>query len=165
MRNKYGGICYKCRIFVPPGQGFFERYQGRWRVHHIKCVKVNQKQMNAYQILGIQSNANAEEIKKAYHKLAHKYHPDKGGNIEKMKEINQAYNEIKDGKGQTKEDFRWDTTNDFREHFRRQQYNYSEFDIKIKKMKVQALIIELRQINNSHPDFDIRNMLKREFNI
>ena len=32
-----------------------------------------------------------KEIKKAFYKLAHKYHPDKGGSSEKFKEINEAY--------------------------------------------------------------------------
>lgn len=45
-----------------------------------------------YKILGIDKSASEEEIKKAYYKLAHKYHPDKGGGDEqKFKEINEAY--------------------------------------------------------------------------
>lgn len=49
-----------------------------------------------YQILGIPKNASADEIKKAYYNLAHKYHPDKGGDKEKMKEINEAYQVLSD---------------------------------------------------------------------
>lgn len=44
-----------------------------------------------YEILGISRNASQEEIKKAFHRLAHKYHPDKGGDPKKFKEINEAY--------------------------------------------------------------------------
>lgn len=45
-----------------------------------------------YKILGVEKGANAEDIKQAFRKLAHKYHPDKqGGDEAKFKEINEAY--------------------------------------------------------------------------
>lgn len=47
---------------------------------------------NYYDILGVSKGASADEIKKAYRTLAHKYHPDKnGGDEAKFKEVNEAY--------------------------------------------------------------------------
>lgn len=44
-----------------------------------------------FKILNVEIGASKEKIKKAYHKLAHQHHPDKGGDEAKMKEINEAY--------------------------------------------------------------------------
>jgi len=50
-----------------------------------------------YKTLGVEKNASKEEVKKAFHKLAHKYHPDKqGGDEAKFKEINEAYQILSD---------------------------------------------------------------------
>lgn len=49
-----------------------------------------------YNILGLERNASRDEIKKMYRKLAHIYHPDKGGNRKKFEEINRAYNILMD---------------------------------------------------------------------
>jgi len=52
-----------------------------------------------YEILGVSKSASQEEIRKAYLKLAHKYHPDKTGGDkaaeDKLKEINAAYDILK----------------------------------------------------------------------
>ena len=50
--------------------------------------------MNPYEILDIDKTATDAEIKKAYRKLAAKHHPDKGGNEEQFKQINEAYSAI-----------------------------------------------------------------------
>lgn len=50
-----------------------------------------------YEILGLSKSASADEIKKAFRKLAVKYHPDKqGGDEAKFKEVNEAYEVLKD---------------------------------------------------------------------
>jgi len=50
-----------------------------------------------YKTLGVDKNASSSEIKQAFRKLAHKYHPDKaGGDAQKFKEINAAYQAISD---------------------------------------------------------------------
>ncbi|OGF51877.1 molecular chaperone DnaJ [Candidatus Giovannonibacteria bacterium RIFCSPLOWO2_02_FULL_43_11b] len=51
-----------------------------------------------YDILGIQRSASKDEIRKAFHKLAHKHHPDKGGKESDFKEINEAYQVLSDEK-------------------------------------------------------------------
>ncbi len=57
-------------------------------------------QRDYYEILGISRNAGAEELKKAYRKLAFKYHPDKNQDNkkaeEKFKEVTEAYEILSD---------------------------------------------------------------------
>ncbi len=51
-----------------------------------------------YAILGVSKDASDDEIKKAYRKLAHQHHPDKGGDDARFKEINEAYQVLGDVK-------------------------------------------------------------------
>ena len=52
-----------------------------------------------YNVLGIDKGASKDDIKKAFYKLAAKYHPDKkGGDEAKFKEINEAYQTLSDEK-------------------------------------------------------------------
>lgn len=49
-----------------------------------------------YEILGVHKGASKDEIKKAFRKAAHDHHPDKGGNADKFKEVNEAYSVLSD---------------------------------------------------------------------
>lgn len=49
-----------------------------------------------YKILGVNKTADAEEIKRAYRKLAFTHHPDKGGDTAKFQEIQEAYGVLGD---------------------------------------------------------------------
>lgn len=54
---------------------------------------------NYYDLLGIAKGASEDEIKKAFRKLAQKYHPDKNkGDDSKFKEISEAYSVLSDSK-------------------------------------------------------------------
>lgn len=57
-----------------------------------------------YKTLGVPRNATKDEIKKAYRKLAHQYHPDKGGDENRFKEINEAYHILSDDKKRSQYD-------------------------------------------------------------
>lgn len=51
-----------------------------------------------YSVLGVDKKASQDDIKKAFRKLAHQHHPDKGGADEKFKEITEAYSVLSDEK-------------------------------------------------------------------
>jgi molecular chaperone DnaJ len=51
-----------------------------------------------YEVLGVNKDASADELKKAFRRAAIEHHPDKGGDEAKFKEINEAYEVLKDDK-------------------------------------------------------------------
>lgn len=50
-----------------------------------------------YETLGISQSSSTDEVRAAYRKLASKHHPDKGGDAEKFKEVQRAYDDIGNG--------------------------------------------------------------------
>ncbi len=58
-----------------------------------------------YKILGVEKTATEDDVKKAYRKLAHQYHPDhSGGDEKKFKEINEAYQVLSNKEKRTQYD-------------------------------------------------------------
>jgi molecular chaperone DnaJ len=59
---------------------------------------------NYYDTLGVKKDASADEVKKAFRRLARKHHPDAGGDEEKFKEINEAYEVLSDAEKRSQYD-------------------------------------------------------------
>lgn len=100
---------------------------------------------NLYEILGIPEDASAEDIKKAYRRLAKVYHPDLGeGNEDAFREVNRAYNVL--SRPESRHDYD-KTLRNFRQHTGDVD-SYVVDRYEVTGEKVQKMIEELvRQTN------------------
>ena len=98
------------------------------------------KYKDYYGILGLKRDASADDIKKAYRKLAHKYHPDVSKDSkgeEKFKDVSEAYKALKDpearaaydnlGRHQPGEEFR--PPPDWAQQFGDGQFSFDDIDL------------------------------------
>lgn len=77
-----------------------------------------------YEILGVARSASQQEIKAAFRKKAMEHHPDRGGDAQKFKEINEAYQVL--GSAETRAQY--DQYGSSFEQMRRQGYQGAGFD-------------------------------------
>ena len=68
-------------------------------------IFVYNKAMDHYSTLGVNKNASADEIKKAYRSLAMKHHPDRGGDQAKFQKIQEAYDTLGNDQKRQEYDF------------------------------------------------------------
>ena len=93
---------------------------------------------NFYEILGVKKDATPEQIKKAYRKLARKYHPDISKEVdaeEKMQEINVAYDTLSNDEKKNQYDFELEHPNGFNhfdsgsnQYYQNTQGNHEQYD-------------------------------------
>ncbi len=85
-----------------------------------------------YSILGVSKSATEDEIKKAYRKLAQKYHPDKNKGDstaeEKFKDISEAYEVLKDSDKRRKYDNLGSSYNRYRNTGGNSGFNWSDWE-------------------------------------
>lgn len=87
---------------------------------------------NYYQILGISQDASSEEIRKAYYRLARKYHPDLNLDNKyaetRLKEINEAQEVLSDAKKRQQHDFYLESEQGKRLHSQSNNLNFASYD-------------------------------------
>lgn len=98
------------------------------------------KYKDYYKILGVERSATTADIKKAYRKLAHLYHPDVSKDAkgeEKFKEVAEAYSTLKDTEKRKEYDElgshaageQFTPPPEWREHFGAQGANFDDIDL------------------------------------
>lgn len=71
-----------------PGFGNFSGFQG---AEEDDSAQQDIENTKLYELLGLKQGASADEVKKAFRKIAIKEHPDKGGDPQKFRLLTEAY--------------------------------------------------------------------------
>ena len=72
---------------------------GRTRLDFFSRMELTMDLAKAHRVLNIPHGSSPQQIKSAFRKMAMKHHPDKGGDENKFKEINEAYDILTNGGG------------------------------------------------------------------
>jgi DnaJ-class molecular chaperone len=111
--------------------------------------------INYYTVLGVKTDATRDEIKDVYKKLAVIYHPDKGGDENKFKQIAEAYkiltDDIKRNEYDTKSMFgtKYDSSYDLYNFEFNQNTTYNDINNNLNKFKSNGLIDILLRVKKS----------------
>lgn len=93
------GILDGYKTYDPDENGFGNPTQWRYTFNKrffSEYIESILEEMNLpWEILGISRNASKKEILSAYRKKAFQFHPDRGGDEEMMKKVNEAYERMK----------------------------------------------------------------------
>lgn len=74
--------------------------------------------MDHYKTLGVERTASQEDIKKAYRRLAGKHHPDKGGDVDQFRAVQEAYDALSNKTAQPESEINFEDV-DFGDVFER----------------------------------------------
>ena len=115
----------------------------------------NMNREKYYKILGLSKNASNDDIKKAYRKLAQKYHPDKNKDPkaeQKFKDICRAYNELTKNKNENHhhqqygQNFHFNDYDDIFNNFKIFNFLFSKNNVQKENMIFKSLHCTLQEI-------------------
>ena len=117
---------------------------------------------NPYSVLGVSQTASDDEIKQAYRKLAKQHHPDRGGDEEKFKAVNEAYDNIKNPQPKQPEYPQGFGPDGFQgmggfEDLFRQHFNFTQRTPRNADVRITYYITLEELISNANKDIEIRH--------